>query len=212
MKCDAMKGVEMDRIYRDMPIAEIPWNIETPPDALVGLVESGKVRPSKAVDLGCGAGNYAIYLAGMGFDVTAFDIAESAIRIAKENARKRGVECDFIVADVLDDRDEFNEAFDFAYDWELLHHIYPEDRKRYVKNVHKMLKASGKYLSVCFSEKDPHFGGSGKYRETQLGTVLYFSSEDELRALLEPYFDIEELKTIKISGPHIANYVFAEKI
>jgi len=207
-----MKGVEMDRIYRDMSITEIPWNIETPPDALVGLVESGKVRPSKAVDLGCGAGNYAIYLAGMGFDVTAFDIAESAIRIAKENARKRGVKCDFIVADVLDDRDEFNEAFDFAYDWELLHHIYPEDRKRYVKNVHKMLKASGKYLSVCFSEKDPHFGGSGKYRTTQLGTVLYFSSEDELRTLLEPYFVIEELKTINISGPHIANYVFAEKI
>lgn len=202
----------MDRIYRDVTLAEIPWNIETPPDALVRLVESGKVRPSKAIDLGCGAGNYAIYLAGIGFDVTAVDISESAIRIAKENSRKKGVKCNFLVADVLGDLDEFKENFDFAYDWELLHHIYPEDRNKYVQNVNKILKARGKYLSVCFSVKDPHFGGSGKYREMQLGTVLYFSSEDELRALLEPYFKIEELKTIVISGSHVANYVFAERM
>lgn len=201
----------MDRIYRDVPLDDIPWNIETPPEALVRLVERGKVSPSKAIDLGCGSGNYAIYLAGIGFDVTAVDISETAIRIAEKNARKRGVRCDFIVADVLGELDEFNEAFDFAYDWELLHHIFPEDRKAYVKNVHKMLKAFGKYLSVSFSEKDPHFGGSGKYRVTQLGTILYFSSEDELRALFDPYFDIEELKTIEISGNHIANYIFAER-
>jgi len=49
----------MDSIYKSIPLEEIPWNIETPPDALVELVDSGKVTPCKTIDLGCGAGNYA---------------------------------------------------------------------------------------------------------------------------------------------------------
>lgn len=120
----------------------------------------------------------------------------------------------FLVADVLGDLDEVKESFDFAYDWELLHHIFPEKRKKYVESVYKILNSRGKYLSVCFSEKDPQFGGYGKYRKTTLGTTLYFSSEDELRDLFDPYFNIKELKTIEISGkfaPHVANYAFMER-
>ncbi len=79
--------------------------------------------------------------------------------------------------------------------------------------MHKTLNLGGKYLSVCFSEKDPQFGGSGKYRETRLGTLLYFSSADELRELFEPYFNIKELKTIEVTAKfvnHLANYAFME--
>lgn len=114
----------------------------------------------------------------------------------------------------LGDLHEVRETFDFAYDWELLHHIFPENRKNYAENVYRILNPRGKYLSVCFSDKDPQFGGLGKYRETPLGTILYFSSEEELRDLFSPYFDIKELKTIQITGkfaPHIANMVFMEK-
>ena len=204
----------MERIYRKIPLNEIPWNIETPPDVLVELVDSGKVKPCKTIDLGCGTGNYAIYLASAGFDVTGIDISPTAIKIAKENAKKKGIKCNFLVADVLGNLNEVKGTFDFAYDWELLHHIFPEQRRTYVKNVYKMLNPRGKYLSVCFSEKDPGFGGSGKYRKTGLGTILYFSSEDELRDLFEPYFNIEELKMMGIRGKpasHLANYAFMER-
>ena len=76
-----------------------------------------------------------------------------------------------------------------------------------------MLNPRGKFFSVCFSEKDSHFGGSGKYRKTPLGTILYFSSEHELREIFKPYFKIKEIKTIEIRGKptsHLANYVFME--
>jgi len=208
------EAVEMDRIYRNTPLEEIPWNIETPPNALVELVKNGKVKPCKTIDLGCGTGNYAIHLATIGFDVTGIDISPTAIKIAKENAKKKRVKCNFLVTDVLGNLDEVKETFDFAYDWELLHHIFPEQRKKYVENVYRILNPRGKYLSVCFSEKDHEFGGLGKYRETRLGTILYFSSENELRDLFEPYFNIKELKTIEIRGkptPHLANYAFMEK-
>ncbi len=204
----------MERIYRKTPLNEIPWNIETPPEVLIRLVESGKVKSCKTIDLGCGTGNYSIYLASLGFEVTGIDISPTVIEIAQENAKKKGIKCHFFVANVLGNLNEVKDTFDFAYDWELLHHIFPEQRTIYVKNVYKILNPGAKFLSVCFSFKDPGFGGSGKYRKTRLGTILYFSSEDELRELFEPYFKIKELITIEIRGKpnsHVANYVFMEK-
>jgi len=70
-----LKRIDRDEIYRRMSRDEIPWNIEEPPQALVELVEIGVVQPCKAIDLGCGTGNYAIYLANRGFDVTGVDIS-----------------------------------------------------------------------------------------------------------------------------------------
>jgi SAM-dependent methyltransferase len=204
----------MERIYRKTPLNGVPWNIETPPDMLAQLVESGKVKPCKTIDLGCGTGNYSIYLASVGFDVTGIDISPTAIKIAQENAKKKRVKCNFFVANVLGNLSELTERFDFAYDWELLHHIFPDKRRIYIKNVHRILNPEGKYLSVCFSEKDAEFGGSGKYRKTRLDTVLYFSSEDELRTLFEPYFNIKLLKTIGVRGKphsHLANYALMDR-
>lgn len=205
---------EMEKIYQTIPPGRIPWNIEVPPDALVELVDSGKVSPGKTIDLGCGAGHYAIYLAGRGFDVLGVDISPTAIRIAREHAERRRVAVRFVVADMLGDLHEIQDSFDFAYDWEVLHHIYPEKREIYIRNVYRLLTRGARYLSVCFSEKSPQFGGEGKYRTTPLGTVLYFSSEDELRSLFGPFFTIIDLKTITISGkygPHLVNYAFMER-
>ena len=42
-----MKQVDIDDIYRDVPLEEIPWNVETSPQALVDLVESGRISPCK---------------------------------------------------------------------------------------------------------------------------------------------------------------------
>ena len=81
-------------------------------------------------------------------------------------------------------------------------------------NVEKLLKPGARYFSVCFSEKEAGFGGTGKERRTPLGTVLYFSSEDELRDLFAPYFDLTELRTVQVEGkrePHLMNWVFMEK-
>ena len=197
-----MKYADVDRIYRNIPLDTIPWNSETPPDALVELVRDGKVLPCKTIDLGCGAGNYAIYLAGLGFEVTGVDSSPTAITIARDHAEKRGVRCRFILADLLGGLQEVTGTFDFAYDWEFLHHIFPEDRQTYIKNVHKILNRGATYFSVCFSEDDPQFGGSGKYRTTRIGTTLYFSSESEIRELVSPHFTVRELRTIEVSGKY----------
>lgn len=195
-----MQTAEIDAIYKKVPLEKIPWNIETPPDVLTGLVKSGRVRPCRAIDLGCGTGNYAVWLARLGFGVTGVDSSTAAIQIARENAEKNGVQCTFVVADLLGDLHPVEGTFDFAYDYELLHHLLPEERAVYIKNVHRLTRLDATYLSVCFSDDDPHFGGHGKTRKTPLGTLLYFSSEDEIRDLVSPHFHILELKTIEIAA------------
>ncbi len=205
---------QMEKIYRSIPLDKIPWNIETPPDILQNIVKTEKIKPCKVIELGCGTGNYVIYLSSKGFDATGVDISKTAIEIATNSASKKGINCNFISSDVLGDMTEVQDTFDFAYDWELLHHIFPQDREKYINNVHRLLNPEGMYLSVCFSEKSPQFGGVGKYRKTPLDTVLYFSSEREIVSLVEPLFEIEKLETVEIQGkfaPHRAIYAFMKK-
>ena len=204
----------MDGVYKNRRLDEIPWNNTDPPELLVGLVKSGRVRPCKAIDLGCGAGNYAIYLASKGFEVTGVDFSKTAIKLAKKNAKKNSVKCEFIAGDVINELDNVEGGRDFAYDWGLLHHIMPEYRHKYVSNVNGLLNPGGKYLSMCFHEKDAYFEGDGKFRKSSLSTTLYFSNEDELEKLFSPFFDIIELRIIELAGKfgtHTFNYCFMQK-
>lgn len=78
---------QMERIYSVVPPANIPWNILDPPELPVKAVETGKIKPCGTADLGCGAGNYGIWLAQQGFEVTGFDISENAIKYAEDIAK-----------------------------------------------------------------------------------------------------------------------------
>tara|TARA_Y100000294_G_scaffold170290_1_gene182396 strand:+ start:2768 stop:3298 length:531 start_codon:yes stop_codon:yes gene_type:complete len=57
------------------------------------------LHPGRALDIGCGEGANAVWLAEQGWRVTAVDFAESGIRRGRELAAERGVEVDFLVAD-----------------------------------------------------------------------------------------------------------------
>jgi len=115
--------------------------------------------------------------------------------------------CRFIVSALLEPTDALDASVDFASDWLVLHHVFPDDRPRCVANVLRLRRPGGLQLSVCFSHDDQVITGEGKYRQPQLGTLLCFSSEQEIRDLFEPSFDIEELTAVETEGrraPHRA--------
>jgi len=195
------------------------WTSVEPPTEIVELIESGKIKPCKCLDVGCGEGFYAIYLASKGFDVTGIDLSENAIKYAKQNATEKGAKINFIVMDISD-LSKINGKFDFIFEWALLHHLMPEKRKKYVKDISNLLNKNGKYLSVCFNEQDPKFGKGKKLRiipeksRAIIGGKLYFSSLEELKDLFEPYFKIIESKVFEkqgVGGINIWNYFFMEK-
>jgi len=192
------------------------WTRTEPQQELIELVKSRKIKPGKVIDIGCGEGFLSIYLASKGFDVLGIDLSERAIQYAKENAANRGVNVRFVAMDIAD-LSKLKEKFDFALEWGVMHHIMPPQRPQYVRDVANLLNQNGKYLSVCFNEQSPEFGGPGKkYRESPLGTKLYYSSQNELQELFKPHFYIIEAKIITMTGGkgqnHIGNYFFMQKL
>ncbi|MBT3397797.1 class I SAM-dependent methyltransferase [archaeon] len=193
------------------------WTRSEPPTELVELVESGKIKPCKCLDVGCGEGFYAIYLASKGFDVTAIDLSENAIKYAKQNAEDAGVDVKFMAMDVAD-LDKLDEKFGFVLEWALLHLVMPENREKYVGDVANLLNENGKYFSVCFNDRDKKFG-EGKLRiipenaRAIVGAKMYFSSSDELMGLFGAHFEIIESKVFEkkwVDGVNVLNYFFME--
>lgn len=71
------------------------------------------LTPGRALDIACGAGRHAVYLARHGWEVTAVDSSRVGIELLNERARANGVTVNAQIADL--ERDEFqieSEAFD----------------------------------------------------------------------------------------------------
>lgn len=62
--------------------------------------------PPRALDVACGAGRHALFLAARGYQVTAVDVSRVGVEIMLERARERGLSLDTRVADLA--RGEFN--------------------------------------------------------------------------------------------------------
>src|SRR5690242_2069638 len=81
-----------EELYQQQEVESMPWfNPELDEDLENALDEVG-LRGGNALDLGTGPGTQAIHLARRGFAVTATDISEAAIRLAREKAWKQGLE------------------------------------------------------------------------------------------------------------------------
>lgn len=77
------------------------------------LVEyAGGLPPGRALDLGCGEGADAIWLAGQGWEVTGVDVSPTALARAEDHARDRGVEVTWVRADLAEWRTA--ETFDLV--------------------------------------------------------------------------------------------------
>jgi tellurite methyltransferase len=74
-------------------------DLDAAPTPLV-VATAGNLRPGKALDLACGVGRNALWLAEHGWDVTAVDGAATAIEILRNRASERGLKINAAVADL----------------------------------------------------------------------------------------------------------------
>lgn len=100
---------------------EIPFfKIKGPDENLVEYFEKG-LTPMRVLELGCGPGRNAIYMAQKGCNVDALDISKNALEWAKERAQEEGVNINFQCVSLFD-FDFQPQSYDFIYDCGLLHH------------------------------------------------------------------------------------------
>jgi SAM-dependent methyltransferase len=131
-----------DAAYRDAP----NWDIGRPQRPFVHLVEAGLVR-SPVLDLGCGTGELSMFLARQGFEVLGIDIAPTAVERAREKARWRRVDVDFLVWDALslDRLAQVGLSFSTVLDSAMFHVLRDDERDRLVDGLGTVVRSGGLY-------------------------------------------------------------------
>lgn len=109
------------------------------------------VKPLKVLDIGCGEGKDAVFLARNGYIVTAFDLSETGIEKGKKLAEKCNTYVDFFKADITDFR--ATEYYDIIFSSGVYHFIKPEIRKEITANLKEYTNKSGIHAINVFVDK-----------------------------------------------------------
>jgi SAM-dependent methyltransferase len=135
--------------------AVIPWDRGGPHPLLVEWVES---RPApaaggRALVVGSGPGSDAAFLAGLGWAVTGFDVAPSAVATARRRFAEAGV--DFQVADVLDPPADWSGAYDLVLESYTVQSLPVDLRPTVIGRIRRFLAPGGTLLVLAAAE-DAH--------------------------------------------------------
>ena len=171
---------EWDRRYA---ANDLPWDTGRPDRNLQELTFSSGITPCKALELGCGTGTNAIWLARQGFDVTAVEISESALLQAR--AKQDADQCTFVQADFLT-MPTPEQRYGFVFDLGCFHYFHEEaERVLFAQRVSESLQAEGLWLSVIGSTDGQQMGPPGR------------SALEVIRAV-EPCFEIISLEASEL--------------
>ncbi len=129
------------------------WDTGITPPEVVALIEGEHLPPGRAIDLGCGTGTNAIYLAQQGWEVVGVDFVRRAVRAARRKARRAALSgrVRFLAGDVtrLDSLD-LDGPFDLALDIGCLHSLPPASREGYAQSVGRLVRPGGVFMLYMF--------------------------------------------------------------
>ena len=130
---------------------EYYWGLE-PGDFLFELIKlCPPTENTKVLDIGCGEGKDAVFMAEKGYDVTAFDLTENGIRKTIALAHKRGVKVNAYVDDI--NTFETDEKFDIIFSTGTVQYIFDENKESFFKKLEKITKPNGIVFINVFVEK-----------------------------------------------------------
>ncbi|WP_340100341.1 class I SAM-dependent methyltransferase [Salinibaculum salinum] len=141
-----------DAAYSGVP----NWDIGRPQQAFVHLQEAGRIE-SPVLDVGCGTGELALYLASHGHRVLGIDLASNAIRQAKLKARWRRIPAQFLVWDAVDlgRLAEAGLSVRTVVDSAMFHILGDTERGRFVHGLESVIEPGGLYCLLGDARRDP---------------------------------------------------------
>ena len=151
-----------DDAYRGQP----PWEIGHPQRVFMDLEAAGQIVGS-VLDVGCGTGENALYLAEQGHEVWGMDLSSVAIERAMMKSHARRLPVVFLAGDALEPA-AVGRTFESLIDSGCFHTLTDEDRIRYAASM-AALSAPGASLHIaCFSEAEPPGWGPRRLTQAEL--------------------------------------------
>jgi SAM-dependent methyltransferase len=149
---------------------DTPWDTAQPSSELQRVVATENIRPCPVIELGCGTGTNAIWLAKQGFDVTAVDLSTLAINRARERAAEQQVKPDFLCADVLNLPDLG--SYDFFFDRGCYHVVRRIDVHTYQRTLRQVTHPGTLGLVLAGNAREPHKPGPPVVDEREIRSEL----------------------------------------
>lgn len=171
------------------------------------------VKPYRVLDMGCGEGKDAVFLAKNGYRVSAFDLAESGLDKARRLAEQHHVDVRFFKADINDYQPD--EAFDVVFSSGVLHYVRPDRRKPLFDALKACTPAGGLHVLNVFVHK-PFLPEAPDLEEAERavppwhsGELMGYYADWLLRTSTETIFDCQ---SAGIPHKHCMDVVIAEKM
>ena len=168
-------------------------------------------KPLKVLDIGCGEGKDAVFLARNGYIVEAMDATDHGIEKGRQLADNYGVSVDFFKADIRDFRLKSN--YDIIFCSGVMHFISPEFRNDIFQNLKEHTNENGINVMNIFVEKpfipvpDNKKNGIDRFR-WKSGEVFTYYHDWLLHRIEEIIFDCN---SGGVPHQHCTNIVIAEK-
>jgi len=158
----------MSLVYRAMyRIGFTPWDTGTVPSELTGIVEGDQaLAPGRALDIGCGTGTQAVYLATHGWDTTGIDDLDRPLRRARDRAAAAGVAVDWRRADATRLAEiGLRPGFTLMLDRGCFHGLSDEQRHGYTRGVGELAAPGAVLLMMAFARNRVPAGPHGADRD-----------------------------------------------
>jgi SAM-dependent methyltransferase len=153
-------GQPWDASYQGGPA---PWDTGRPQPAIVRLASKGAFAGA-VLDVGCGTGENALHVASLGVAVLGVDGAETALAMARDKARDRGIDAEFAVGDAFQ-LARLGRTFETVLDSGMFHTCDADERPRYVASLASVTAPGGTVYVLCFGDEGPDPGPHPVSRE-----------------------------------------------
>lgn len=169
---------------------ELPWDTGDPDPFLVELMQRGTVQKGRALEVGCGTGTNAVWLAEQGFDVFGLDLAPAAIERARVKAQSVSQQCRLEVRDFLQGEVPPG-SYDLVFDRGCFHVFSaPSEQASFAARVAALLAPGGHWLSLV---------GSTEGAPREVGPPR--RNAREILNALEPVLELVALRAIQFTPP-----------